>query len=316
MTNEELALKIQRGEDVQESLKALYLQNIGMISKIVSRYADAEDLDDLKQEAFFGIVKAAELWNQETGAPFINYAVYHVRRVIVEYLRKDQFGVSDHVLKDLSRYRKAVKAYREKYLRYPSDPELCEILDISQRVLDTIRRADNTRSVSITAPIGGEEGDALTLEELLADPAEPFEGLLDRIQGEELARDLWSCVDDLDVLQRDVIRDRYRNDHTRKECSEALGLPIETVKRSEAKGLRELRKPKHAHKLLPYLTRSGAHSFGLRGTGLGTFSRYGSSQELAMMKLEMITGINLNGGKIDAESEDTEKGEQILYRAL
>ena len=35
-----------------------------------------------------------------------------------------------------------------------------------------------------------------------------------------------------------------------------------------------------------------------------------------MMKLEYLTGINLNGGKIDAESENTEKGEQILYRAL
>lgn len=302
MTNEELALKIQRGDDVQESLEALYLQNIGLINKIVARYAGAEDPEDLKQEAFFGIVNAAESWNQETGAPFINYAVYHVLRVIIEYLRKDQFRVSDHVFKDLSRYRKAVRAYREQYLRDPSDPELCEILDISQKVLDTIKRANSARSVSITAPIGGEEGDALTLEDTLPDPSKPFEELLDRIQGEELARDLWACVDSLEDRQRDVLHDKYRRDHTNKECSEALGLPIETVKRSEALGIRELRRPIHARRLLPYLTQSGAYSLGLRGTGLHVFNHSGSIQERAVMKLEMITGKNMYGVKINAES--------------
>lgn len=301
MTNEELVKKIQEGENVRENLEALYLQNIGMINRIVARYAGIEDPEDLRQEAFFGLERAARTW--ERGL-FINYAVFFIRSAIVEYCSgNSSVYIPRKMWRKVRLYQEIIKRYRRELGRDPLESEICEEMELSPQCLQTVREAVNaSRHTSITAPIGGEEGDPLTLEELLADPAEPFEEVLDRIQREELARDLWSCVDCLDGLQRDVIRDKYRHDHTNKECSEALGLPIETVKRSEAQGLRELRKPIHARRLQPYLTLSGAYSLGLRGTCIHVFNRFGSVQERAMMKLEKITGKNLYGVKINAES--------------
>lgn len=304
MTNEELVKAIQEGENVKDNLEVLYLQNRGIIEKIVNRFKGCHDPEDLRQEAFFGIANAARSWSRGTGAPFINYAVFHVRRVIVDYIRRDQFSISDHVIKDLMRYRKAVQAYREQYSRDPSEDELRELLHLSADKLRTIKCADRARAVSLSAPIGDAEGVQLTLADTLPDTAEPFEDLLDRIQREEMSAELWSCVDCLEDLQRDVIRDRYREDHSVKECSMSLDVPAETVKRTEARALRELRKPKHAHRLLPYVPLSQAYSYGLRGTGVSAFNRYGSSQEQALMRLELITGQNMYGVKINAEQEN------------
>ena len=63
MTNEELVIEYQTGN--KAVIEQLYLQNRGMIEKIVRRYAGIEELDDLRQESFFGLVKAAELWKPE-----------------------------------------------------------------------------------------------------------------------------------------------------------------------------------------------------------------------------------------------------------
>lgn len=57
MTNEELCEQIQQGIDVQKNLAELYEQNKRLIWKWVhpcARHRGA-DMDDLMQEAFFGI---------------------------------------------------------------------------------------------------------------------------------------------------------------------------------------------------------------------------------------------------------------------
>ena len=58
MTNEELVHEYQAGN--REVIEQLYLQNSGMIEKIVRRYSGVEELEDLRQESYFGLVKAAE----------------------------------------------------------------------------------------------------------------------------------------------------------------------------------------------------------------------------------------------------------------
>ena len=58
MTNEQLVLEYQAGN--REALEQLYLQNMKLIDKIIRRYGGNGELEDLRQESYFGIVKAAE----------------------------------------------------------------------------------------------------------------------------------------------------------------------------------------------------------------------------------------------------------------
>ena len=85
-TNEELVTMIQDGSNVKENLERLYLQNIGLIEKVIRRYSGIEELEDLRQEAFIGMVKAARLWDPEKGANFSTYYLYWIKQTVQRYI--------------------------------------------------------------------------------------------------------------------------------------------------------------------------------------------------------------------------------------
>ena len=60
MTNEELVALIQAGVDVQENMGQLYQQNRNFIVGIALPYSKSCELDDLMQEAYFGLENAVQ----------------------------------------------------------------------------------------------------------------------------------------------------------------------------------------------------------------------------------------------------------------
>ena len=300
MTNEELVLAIQSGQ--REYLEQLYLQNTGMIEKIVRQFREQEAPEDLRQEAFFGIVRAADLWKPDKGANFISYAAYWIRQTIQRYICYSGGGV--HMPADrraiVSRYRRAASQYKLRFGRDPSGRELCALLEVTPGQLEQIRKdAATLNTRSMNEPVGG-ESEEITLADTIADQRDMISDVLEEIQREELARDLWECVATLEDKQAAVIRGLYREGRTPEKCGAALGMTAGKVRRLEFKALSELSRGRNARRLLPYLTESAAYDYGLRGNGVGAFRRKGSSQEAAMMYLEERAGISLNGVKFPA----------------
>ena len=300
MTNEELCAMYQSGTNKQEILEQLYTQNAGIIEKIIRRYRDIEDLEDLRQESYFGIMRAAELWKSEKGS-FINYAVYWIKQVVKRYI--DNCGAVVRVPVNrrelIGRYHRCLNSYRLKFGRDPSEKELCALLELSMNQLEDLKRDLHALKIRSTAETVGGDDDDLTLEDTIADDGDAIGDVIERIHFEQLSACIWSEVDILPAGQRDVIRKRYKEGCTMKECGAALGVTPECVKSLEDKALRELRRPKHTKRLRPFFTESGAYNAGLKNNGLGTFERYGSSQECAVMRLERLTGMNLwSGAKI------------------
>ena len=298
MTNEELVHEYQAGN--REVIKQLYLQNSGMIEKIVRRYSGIEELEDLRQESYFGLVKAADLWNPEKETAFLTYAIYWIRAVIGRYIEEcgGVVRIPSYKRALIGRYHRTMNSYRVRFGCDPSDWELCAALDITKDQLKELKKdIQAARIRSTSEPIGGEDDD-LTLEETLAAADDPIEEALERMQHEQLSAELWSCVDELEPRETAVIRGRYGNEKalTLKECGEKLGVSVERVRQVEAAALRKLRKPRYTKRLIPYLDDGTARSWGMRGTGRGVFERAGSVQERAMMLLEEIAGANLYYG--------------------
>ena len=301
MTNEELVHEYQAGN--REVIEQLYLQNSGMIEKIVRRYSGVEELEDLRQESYFGLVKAAELWNPEKETAFLTYAIYWIRAVIGRYIEEcgGVVRIPSYKLALIGRYYRTRNSYRVRFGRDPSDRELCMALDITIDQLKELKKdIQAARIRSTSEPIGGEDDD-LTLEDTLAAAGDPIGEALERMQHEQLSAELWSCVDDLEPRESTVIRSRYGNEQalTLKECGENLGVSPERVRQVEAAALRKLRTPRYARRLLPYLEESAARDMSLRGTGHAAFERTGSVQERAMMRLEEWAGMNLYGKVIE-----------------
>ena len=297
MTNEELVLEYQAGNE--DALEALYSQNAKMIEKVIRKYGGVEELDDLRQEAYFGIYRAAALWSPEKNCNFITYAVYWIRAVTVRYIEEcgSVMRIPSHKRALMVRYNKEVNGYRVRFGNYPSDIELCALLGVTQEQLERLKadiQASRIRSTS--EKIGGDDNE-ISLEDTIADDTDQYEAVIDRIQQEQLSKELWSCVDDLKPQQAGVIRGHFKDGRTLKECGAALGVSTERARQIEQKAIRELRKGRFTKRLRPYLTDQGAYLLGLKSIGLSSFEQYGSSQERAMMRLEDMSGMSLWLGK-------------------
>ena len=300
MTNEEICAMIKSGTgDRLKLLEQLYLQNAGMIEKIVRRYEEIEDPEDLRQESFFGIVRAADLFDPNKDVKFMTYAHYWVWQTVQRYIGDCGAVVRIPGYKRalIARYNKAVNGYRMKFGRDPDARELCAALELTTEALEDLQQdIQAARIRSISEPIGGENDD-ITLGDTIPAAGDQYAEVLDAIQAGELRAVLWDCVDDLQKQHADVIRNRYRDGKTPEECARAMGITSGKARRLEFKALRTLEQ-RHARRLRPYLTDWAAYSEGLKHTGINAFNRSGSVQEWLMMQIEERSGRNLyNGAK-------------------
>ena len=299
VTNEELALMVQSGNDKQKYLEQLYCQNYGMISKICRKYKEVEDLEDLLQESFFGLQKAAELWKPDGGAAFIGYAVFWIKQSILRYIYNcgSCIRVPSSRRAQIGQYNRVLNDYRLRFGQDPTDQELRALLDLSMDQLKDLKQDVHALRIRSTSEPIGEDGES-TLEDFLRDDSgNQYDELIDRIQNEELGAALWKEVDMLPPKDAAVIRDRYKNGRTLKECAESLGCTPQYVKTLHDKALRSLRHGNHLKRLRPFLSDTAAYSKGIRHTGYTSFMLYGSAQEFAAMQMEERTGMNLYYGK-------------------
>ena len=302
MTNEELVLAIRANENVTENIETLYFQNLPIIRKIANKFSGIEDPEDLVQESYFGLIRAVELWDPEKDVLFLSYATYWIRQHILRYIHNHSttIRVPIHQRELMRAYSKMINSYRVRFARDPEEIEVCYALNLSRdQYQQLLKDLQTVSTCSTSAPIG-EDGETV-LEDLIPAEGDPIGDALERISKEEEAAALWSEVDRLPEREAEVIRSRFRDDLTLKQCGEALGVSSEMVRHLQEKALRKLRKPSVQRRLSPYLTDSGAYTMGLSFTSRGSFERYGSSQERAVMRLEQLSGMSLWGNRLKEE---------------
>lgn len=300
MTNEELAFAIKAGQNVTENMAQLYEQNSGMIYKLTEKYKGIEDPEDLRQECYFGLVQAVETWDPAREVSFISYAVPCMKTQMIRYISTCGAVVripsSRRAL--IAKHNKCVNAVRLDSGHDPTPFELCVLLGIDNTQLKQLRKDIRMLSLRSTSEQIGDEEDRI-LEDIIPAEDDQFEDVIEALQHEELRRELWGQVDQLPEKEAAVIRYRFIDNMTMRQCGEVLGVSVEYVRQLQEKALRRLRAPKVERRLSPYLTNDGAYSFGLRSS-LSSFRNFGAtSQEAAMIRLEMRTGLKLTGGKIE-----------------
>lgn len=278
MRNEDLVLKFQSSNDPEERrelIAELYQQNEGLIGTIVKHYEPYEDADDLKQQAFFGILEAAERWDPERGALFSSYAPYWIRQAVRRYL--DNCGrplrISSWMLDKVFQYQRLCTEYETAHNRKPTPAELIYFLDLQPGQLDEIRKAEQKLRMVSTSAVIGED---LTLEDTIADPVDRIEEAENELQAEELRETIWSVVNELPDREGQVVRMRYQDEKSLQQCGEILGVHLSRVRQIEARAFRKLRSPAVSKRLRPFLE-DAAESFAFSAPGMGAFRRTGSS---------------------------------------
>lgn len=290
MTNEELVLRIQAGEDVALNTERLYLQNLGLIRKVARKYFGLEEREDLLQEGFFGICTASKLWREDGGASFATYVFPWLRVTLERYI--DNSGsvlrLPVHRIERINKYKKVINLFLMELGREPTSQELAEALGITMDQVDQIREdAAAIRIRSMSEPVGISEDDDAELSDIIPDPENPFEAIEDRIQNEQLASLLWGIVDSLGGRESVVIRKRYQDSKTLREVGDDLGIAPERVRQIQASAIRKLRRSNVRRQLEPFYI--DVVLTGYKAVGVGAFNRTRTSAtERAVLQLEEI----------------------------
>lgn len=287
MTNEQLVLRIRAGEDVADNMAALYDQNRGMIAKLANKYQSYAEFDDLMQEGYIGLCHAVDSWDLDGGASFIGYAIFWIKQTMYRYIENTGscIRVPVHRRQQIREYNK----YRQQFLkalgREPEEWELCRLMGMGKSTLEKIKADQRYLNMDTLDRFVGEDEDTV-LSELVADPEDKYESLLDEVQMEELKVVIWPIVDSLEGRQPEVIRKRYQECMTLKSIGESLGCNKEYVRQLEAKALRSIRYSPNKSKLYPFMYDEEIHHKGMQGTGLASFRRsWTSATERAAIEL-------------------------------
>lgn len=233
MTNEELVEKIQSGEDVESNMGLLYQQNRRLIYKFALPYSDMADMDDLMQEAYFGLVKAVEKYDPEKEFKFITYAEWNIRGHLQRYCYN--FGknrrIPVHMIERMSKYHDVIRKYENDYGEKPSDEYIKKELQINTNQLKVIRKTILTcNTISFDDIVPGTDA---TFGETIADETDFQEEIVQKMAEEQVNSSVWKSVDELPSKMKDIIHLRYENGLSQKSVAENLGISAERIRQYE-----------------------------------------------------------------------------------
>lgn len=164
------------------------------------------------------------------------------------------------------------------WLTFYLKAEFCELYHVKtpHQRNDLLNNAD-----SLSEPVP--YADDLTMEDMVADPVDPYEDPEQAMYLEQLHDALEAALDAIPENLSDALRRRFYQGQTLSKAAKDIGIAPENVRQRENKALRNLRNPKIARGLRPFLyPDSDVYAAGLRR---------GNSTEAAAIR--MIEGEHL-----------------------
>ena len=196
------------------------LEYDGLIYKIISRYPNRYDRDDLYQVGMLGLIDAYKHYDSSYGTKFSTFAYYYIVGEVNKYIRENS---SLKVSKNLVELKKKILECREMMIqklgRNPTNLEISLYLDVDEELISTaIVATDEVASIDENVNL--------------------FK-CYDNTSPEVL--DLKDEIDKLSFEDKKIIYARYYEELTQSETSNMLGMSQVQVSRSEAKILKKLR---------------------------------------------------------------------------
>jgi RNA polymerase primary sigma factor len=236
-----LAQQIRAGDP--DALHALVRANLRFVVSVAKKYqGQGLTLSDLINEGNYGLIKAAQRFDETRGFKFISYGVWWIRQSILAALAEQSRVVRLPLnrIGTISKIRKASARLAQLYDRSPNLDELAAELDLpADKIADALRHTSH--HVSMDAPFAEDDDNSL-LDILAADDDHaPDEDLV----GDSIRVDVQRALATLADREAEVTRLYFGIglDHplTLEEIGQKYDLTRERVRQIKEKALRKLR---------------------------------------------------------------------------
>lgn len=259
-TNEILCLLIQQGNN--RAKQDLCKKNKLLIAKYANRYkgffGSKMSVDDLMQEGYIGLLKAAERFDATLGNAFTTYATWWIKQNISRAIMDSGFMIRlpIHLMEKISKVTKLDNTYEIQGLDYKN--RLIKISDALNISIREVKQVISYRNIylnlsSLDIPIGEEEHSILI--DFIKDEGAilPDDYTINELLKDELNDVLLELTD----REEKVLRLRFGLDDGRTRTLEEVGKEFnvtrERIRQIEAKALRKLKHPSRSKRIKDFL---------------------------------------------------------------
>lgn len=212
-----------------DNLADIIIENEGLIYKIINKYKNYFEIEDLYQVAVMGLIKASKNYNSEYGAKFTSYAYPYILGEVIKYINEFRnIKVNKDTVKIYTKILKAIEVLSQKLMKTPTTYELSLFLEMDELIIEEVLMANTT--VESLDKIISQDGKDLELYNKY--------GYCDYgIENYPLISEL----EKLPPLERAIIQARYYENMSQKETGDTLGMYQVEVSRREKKILEKLK---------------------------------------------------------------------------
>lgn len=195
----------------------------GLVRSVALRLSSVygEELDDLMQIGYIGLIKAVKGFDETRGYKFSTYAVPLIAGEIKMYMRDhNRIKVSRSVKKDAAYVRKVQNEYQLEKGRTPRISEIAVMTDLDEERVRYVMQADDAMK---------------NIEEY-----EKIDVMTNDEEKNIMRMDLQKVIEQLDPMEKKVMMLRYYRDMTQTAAAKILNISQVQVYRIEQKALKNM----------------------------------------------------------------------------
>ena len=239
----ELSIKAQKGD--LEAKNILIQSNLKLVLTIARKAIHVSKLPivDLIQEGNLGLMIAVEKFNPELGYRFSTYATWWIKQAMFKAISEQSYcmKIPVYVQETLSKFSKIKSEMEKKNNCKVSTQDVAKKMNIESEKIDTFLSAYVT-PISIEGSFDTNNGSELPVAEIVADKKLSVE---ERIEYEELKKELSEVISKLKEREQTVIKMRFGLENfaktTLEEIGKSFGVTKECIRQTEMRALNKLR---------------------------------------------------------------------------
>lgn len=241
----ECAMRASKGDE--NAMNELINRNLKFVISVSKQYSGRKyPLDELVTQGNYGLIEAARKFEPSRGFKFISYAVWHIRKNVIDYINKNHelIRLPINKINNLSKIRQEISNLEQLHQRdvFNSDLLFSDNVDFKLKDIDNLMAIDSINVASLDSPISSDSDSSNLIDVIVNKNIENSDYLINDADIKDLMDNIMSVLSE---REKKIINLHYGlNGHqplSLIEIGEKIEMSREGVRKIRAKALRILK---------------------------------------------------------------------------